>query len=520
MSNKFAEIYDLDEVKSVSLLLEISKIFNRSDSLKEAIAPVLKCMSNKLGLISCTISILDKEKDSLWIEEAIGLTDEQLSKGKYKKGEGILGKVASSGEPAIIPKISKEPDFLWRTSSKHQLEDNEISYISVPIIIENKVIGTLNGDKVYNKHDSLDIVCKIFSIIASMISRAVKHRLRLQKEKEKLEAENALLHQELYERFKHTMLVGNSKIMQTVYLQIQQVCKSPTTVLINGESGTGKELVANAIHYNSDRADKPFVKINCAALPDNLIESELFGHEKGAYTGAISRRLGRFELANKGTLFLDEIGDLSLSVQVKLLRFLQEREFERVGGFETIKADVRIIAATHKNLEELIKENLFRPDLFYRLNVYPMYLPPLRDRTTDIPMLADAFVEKYSKSLNKEVLRISTPAIDMLMSYHWPGNVRELENCIERAVLVTDDKVIHSHHLPPTLQSAEASDTKFKGSLMSSIDKVEREYIIDALKTSGGNIAAAARLLGITQRKMNLRIDKHKINPKEYSTKK
>jgi Nif-specific regulatory protein len=304
--------------------------------------------------------------------------------------------------------------------------------------------------------------------------------------------------------------------MQDVFDLIAQVCKSTTTVLLRGESGTGKELVAHALHYNSLRSAKPFVKVNCAALPETLIESELFGHEKGAFTSALSERKGRFELASGGTIFLDEVGDFSPSTQVKLLRVLQEKEFERVGSTRSIKTDVRVIAATNQPLENMIENGTFREDLYYRLNVFPIHIPPLRDRKTDILLLADFFVEKYSRMNNKNVRRISTPAIDMLMVYHWPGNVRELENCIERAVLLSDEDVIHGHHLPPTLQTAEASGTVHTGTLRETLESIEKDLIIDSLKSSRGNMAKAVKQLGITERLMGLRVKKYGIDYRKY----
>jgi Nif-specific regulatory protein len=330
--------------------------------------------------------------------------------------------------------------------------------------------------------------------------------------------ENIRLQEELKSRFHPSNIIGNSKVMQTVYDLIARVSKSDTTVLIHGESGTGKELVAHAIHYNSLRAAKPFIKVNCAALPETVIESELFGHEKGAFTGAITQRKGRFELAHGGTIFLDEVGDFSPSTQVKLLRVLQEKEFERVGGTGTLKTDVRVITATNRDLEVLIAEGTFRQDLYYRLNVFAIHIPALRERRADILLLADHFVEKYSKANHKYIRRISTPAIDMLISYHWPGNVRELENVIERAVLMSDDDVIHGYHLPPTLQTAEESGTAHVGSLEATLDNVERELIVDTLKSSRGNMAKAARELGITERVMGLRVKKHGIDPKRFRT--
>ncbi|MBN2581721.1 MAG: sigma-54-dependent Fis family transcriptional regulator, partial [Planctomycetes bacterium] len=279
-------------------------------------------------------------------------------------------------------------------------------------------------------------------------------------------------------------------------------------------SGTGKDLVAHAVHYNSLRADKPFIKVNCTAMPETLLESELFGHEKGAFTGAVERKLGRFERANGGTIFLDEIGDFPTTLQVKLLRVIQFREFERVGGTETIRANVRIIVATHKDLETLITEDLFREDLYYRINVFPIYLPPLRERKDDIMQLADHFLERFAAENGKHITRISTPAIDMLTHYHWPGNIRELENCVERAVLLCGDDVIRSEHLPPSLQMVDRSHASDNPSLSEIIANKERELIVDALKKTGGRQRDAAKELGVTERILGYKIKKYGIHPK------
>ena len=297
---------------------------------------------------------------------------------------------------------------------------------------------------------------------------------------------------------------------------ISQVSKSNATVLIRGESGTGKELVANSIHYNSLREKNPFIKVNCAALPATLIESELFGHEKGSFTGAIKQKIGKFELAHKGTIFLDEIGSIGLDVQANLLRILQEKEFERVGGHRTLKTDVRIIAATNKNLERAVEEETFRGDLYYRLNVFPIYMPPLRARKTDILLLADYFLEKYAVENHKDIKRFSTPAIDMLMAYHWPGNVRELENCIERAVLLCEEGVIHSYHLPPTLQTGKESDTVPSLSLEDAVASLEKEMIIDALKNTGGKVIMATQILQTTVRKFAYKAQKYGVDYRQY----
>jgi Nif-specific regulatory protein len=339
----------------------------------------------------------------------------------------------------------------------------------------------------------------------------------VQDEKKQLVNENITLKEKLKERYSLYNIVGTSNKMTEVFQMIERIAHTDVTVLIRGESGTGKELVANAIHFNSPRASKPLLKLNCAALPDTLIESELFGHEKGAFTGATEQRMGRFERADGGTLFLDEIGTLNLTAQAKLLRILQEREFERIGGTRTLRVDVRIIAATSKDLEKSIEEGTFREDLYYRLNVFPIFIPPLRERKTDILLLADYFVEKFNRKHKKDVRRISTPAIDMLMQYHWPGNVRELENCMERAVLLCIDRVIHSYHLPPTLQTGEQSGTVPSLSFEGAVQTYEKELIIDALKNSKGNMAKAARLLKTTERVISYNVKKLQIHPKAYS---
>jgi len=304
--------------------------------------------------------------------------------------------------------------------------------------------------------------------------------------------------------------------MRQVYEQIAQVARTNTTVLLRGESGTGKELIAHAIHYNSARAKKPFIKVSCAALPQDLIESELFGYEKGAFTGAHGLKKGRFEAAEGGTLFLDEIGELNLATQVKLLRVLQEREFERLGGTETIRSNIRLIAATNKDLEKAIAAGEFREDLYYRLNVFSIFVPALRERKPDVLLLADYFLEKFSREHSKSVKRISTPAIDMLTSYHWPGNVRELANVMERAIVVCDSQVVHAHHLPPTLQTAEASGTVQTSTLRDSMEAFEKDALLDSLKSARGNRAKAARLLGTTERIFNYRVRKYGIDWRRF----
>lgn len=506
----------MKKIEEITLLYEITNALNVTLDLKKSLYTVLDILSRSMGMVRGTITILNPLRNEINIEVAHGLSKAAMQRGKYKIGEGITGRAIQTGKTIVVPKISQEPLFLNRTASRKAVTDHELSFICVPVKKGNQVVGALSVDRPFEESYSLKEGERLLSIVATMIAQHVINLETIQLEKEQLREENRRLRQELTNKFHITNIIGNSNKMREVFQMISQVSKSNATVLIRGESGTGKELAANAIHYNSLRAKNPFVKVNCAALPATLIESELFGHEKGAFTGAIRQKRGKFELANKGTMFLDEIGSIGMDVQVKLLRVLQEKEFERVGGHETIKADVRIIAATNKNLEQGVEEGTFRGDLYYRLNVFPIYVPPLRERKTDILLLADYFLEKYAKENQKDIRRFSTPAIDMLIQYHWPGNVRELENCIERAVLLCEEGVIHSYHLPPTVQTAEESDTLPGRPLEDAVANLEREVILDALKSTRGNMAKAAQLLQTTERKFAYKAKKYGVDYRLY----
>ncbi len=506
----------MKKIEEITLLYEISEVLNKHLDLKKSLYSVLDILSTSMNMVRGTIAILDLFSNEISIAVAHGISRSAMEKGKYRLGEGITGQVIETGQAVAIPKISEEPLFLNRMASRKALAREDISFICVPIKKGNRVIGALSVDRLYDASYSLSAGSTLLAVVATMIARHVINLETIRIEKERLRGENRRLRSELKNRYRINNIIGNSNKMREVFQMISQVSRSNATVLIRGESGTGKELAANSIHYNSLRVKKPFVKINCAALPANLIESELFGHEKGAFTGAIRQKAGKFEQADKGTIFLDEIGSIGLDVQVNLLRVLQEKEFERVGGLATIKTDVRIIAATNKNLEEAVEAETFRGDLYYRLNVFPIYMPPLREHKTDILLLADYFLEKYARENRKETRRFSTPAIDMLMDYHWPGNVRELENCIERAVLLCDEGVIHSYHLPPTLQTGTESGTLPGLSLEAAVLKLEREMIIDALKNTRGNITEAAQILKTTVRKFSYKAKNCDVDYRQY----
>jgi Nif-specific regulatory protein len=503
-------------IEEVTLLYEISEALNEHLDLKKSLYKVLDILSTSMNMVRGTITILNPMTNEINIEVAHGISKSAVERTTYKLGEGITGRVIQTGKPVSVPKISQDPQFLNRTATRKLKLDQELSFICVPVKKTAEVIGALSVDCPYDSEYSLNEGEKLLGVIATMIARHVIKLETIRMEKEQLRKENARLRNELETKYQFNNIIGNSNKMREVFQMISQVSRSNATVLVRGESGTGKELVANSIHYNSHRSKNHFVKVNCAALPTNLIESELFGHEKGSFTGAIKKKIGKFELADKGTLFLDEIGSIDLDVQVRLLRVLQEKEFERVGGHETLKTDVRIIAATNKNLETAVEDESFRGDLYYRLNVFPIYLPPLRERKTDIMMLCDHFLEKYNKENKKEIKRFSTPAIDMLMSYHWPGNVRELENCIERAVLLCEEGVIHSYHLPPTLQTGTESGTLPAIGIDDAVANLEKEIIIDALKNTRGNITLAAQLLRTTVRKFGYKAKKYGIEYRQF----
>ena len=527
---------------SISLLAEVSRTITHEDDINKVLRLVLLIMSENMDMLRGMITILNRDSGQIIINESFGLTEKEKERGRYQIGEGVIGQVVKTGKAVIVPSIENEPLFLDRTKSRAKAKKESLCFICIPIKAGIEIIGTLSADrqlegsannkstktaKAGEKHtDMLQHYVDQLSIIASMISQAVRIKQLAHEESEKqppeakstgiLARQNALsekLDEEtISEAERPANIIGNTKPMVSLYKMIDKIAKTNATTLVLGESGVGKELVASAIHFKRHRLEKPFIKFNCAALPESIVESELFGHEKGAFTGASITRQGRFELAHTGSIFLDEVGELSLAVQAKLLRIIQEKEFERVGGSKTIKVDVRVIAATNRNLEELIRGGLFREDLYYRLNIFPITVPPLRERKTDILMLADYFVEKYNTANHKGVRRISTTSIDMLMRYHWPGNVRELQNCIERAVILSEDNVIHGYHLPPTLQTAESSGTPYTGSLQQKLDVMEKEMIMEALKRTKGNMSRAAVQLGLSDRIMGLRIKKFNID--------
>jgi Nif-specific regulatory protein len=493
----------------VRILIEISEALASALDLEKALNSILKVLSDSLEMQRGTITLVDPRTNELHIEVAHGLTKAEKERGRYKIGEGITGKVVETGQAMIVNDIKAEPSFLNKTKAR-ELEERRFAFLCVPIKVGNRIIGALSVDHLFKGDISYEEDVKLLTIIASMVGQAVKVRELAEKDKEAVVTENLKFRLQLKGKYKFGNIIYTSKQMEAVLEGAMQVADTQATVLLRGESGTGKELVASAIHYASSRANKPFIKVACASLPENLLESELFGYEKGAFTGAFERKLGRFEMANNGTIFLDEIGDLTLSTQVKLLRVLQEKEFERLGGTQTIKIDVRVICATHRDLEKMVNEGKFRSDLFYRINVFPVTLPPLRERKEDIPLLAVHFMHKFNKENKKHIDGFSQSALDMLMAFNWPGNVRELENIIERAVILCQKDLITPKYLPSNMGMAEVEISGEGITLPQIIESVEKQKIEEALakyKTQRN----ASKALGITERMLGYKIKNYNI---------
>ena len=492
-------------------LHEIARTQAGSSFLKDQLSMVLDILSRHLGMERGMISILDLHTGKTWIDIARGV-DVASGEVVYQPGEGITGKVAQTGRPMAISDLGDDALFLDRTGARKKLDREELTFLCVPVFFHENVVGVLSADKMSRQVQDLDKELQLLAAVAELIGPVVHFR--------SVEDENLRLKKRLAEAKRpKTQIIGRSKGMNEVLRLVDQVADTNSTVFIHGETGTGKEMVAQTVHDNSKRARNRLVRVNCAAMPESLLESELFGHEKGAFTGAVSRRKGCFEEAQGGTIFLDEVGELSPLAQAKLLRVLQEKEFQPLGSSRVVKVDVRIITATNKELEHEVSIGNFRSDLYFRLNVFPVFIPPLRERGPDILLLADYFVLKYAEELDRNVNRIATSAIDLLMAYHWPGNVRELENCIERAVLLTRGNTIEARHLPPSLQmKSKDAVVQPRGKLEVLVGNFEKDLIVDALKDTKGNQSQAARLLGTSKRILQYKVKKYAIDFQRFKT--
>ncbi len=529
------------EKAEISAIYEVGKILTSTQNLTRALGTSLRTLQSLLGFDRTAILLPDAATREIRMEVSAGYTAEERERSRYVWGEGVVGKTMKSGSPAAIPDVRQEPSFLDKTRAHGQGPDGPLSFIAVPIKIGNEMLGVITAERVGRAGtQALEGDTRTLTVVGCLIAQALKTRAAI----ESLQAEFQRQRQELEKTIRKTYRIGNivgqSKRMQEVFAAVASVAPSRATVLLRGESGTGKEMIARAIHVAGPRAARPFVTVNCAALPETLLESELFGHKRGAFTGAVEERKGRFEEASGGTIFLDEAGDIPLATQVKLLRVLQERRFERLGENRTVSVDVRIIAATNADLETLVEDGRFREDLFYRLNVIPIYLPPLRDRRDDIIPLAEHFLDRFNKEHGKAV-SFAPDALDLLLEYRWPGNVRELENLVERTVVMSKSSVVRANGLPrairmfphaaaaaagapdgpvaPGTHPATSAAAPAPGeppapgapTRADHLRALEREELRRALESAGWVIARAARLLGWTPRQVAYKMRKHAL---------
>ena len=519
----------------LAALYAVSRVLSRSLAFKETLRDVLRVLHDEAGLTHGLISVVDPETGNLtahtlYTPDGVNVTDTQ-----YGPGEGIIGLVLEKPRTIKLARAADDPHFLNRQG----VYQPELPFIAVPIKVGGNLQGVLAVQPEHPEDGLLEERAQFVEMVANLIGQSLRLSLEVAQEKSSLLEERDLLRRTVRHQFGFDSMVGRSAVMRRVFDQARMVAKWNTTVLIRGETGTGKELIANAIHYNSPRARNALVKLNCAALPENLLESELFGHERGAFTGAVESRKGRFEQAHGGTLFLDEIGEVSSAFQAKLLRILQEGEFERVGGSKTIKVDVRIIAATHRDLETAVDMGDFREDLFYRLNVMPLFLPPLRERIEDIPEIARHLLGKIGND-QKRKLSLTDMAQRRLASHEWPGNVRELENCLERAAVLSDDGKIDVDLIRfPSTRNRSGGKLPQAGMAMpqeplprnaavnpnfepispsgeSDPNQSEKERVIAALEQAGWVQAKAARILGMTPRQIAYRIQTLNIEVKQF----
>ncbi len=499
----------------LKVLSDISGVISKAFDLEDCLNEALRILSETLSMKRATVTIYDRDAKRLSILASHGLTQDEKQRGVYRLGEGVTGKIFETAQAYVIPDIRTEPLFLDRTGAR-RIEKNRITFVGVPILSPNGPLGVLNVDRLFEDDVSFEEDLEFLRVVAALIAQFISLSERYQD----LRRENASLKYRISKETDGNYIVGKSPAMQEVQRQIEKVAPTKATVLLLGESGTGKTLIGRIIHELSDRKRFPFIKVNCAAIPENLLESELFGYEKGAFTGAVGSKPGKFEEADRGAIFLDEIGELSLGIQAKLLRVLQEKEFERLGGNRTIKVDVRILAATNKDLAVLCDEGKFRADLYYRINVFPIQTPPLRDRPEDVEILLLHFLRKVSKEYGRD-LHFTPDALHLLKSHHWPGNVREMENLVERLVIMADADEIGERLIRPHLPEPERQDREDREgeAVMESrlpvmpgspsLRDIEKNELLGALSRNDWIQHRAARELGITPRQMGYKIGKY-----------
>jgi Nif-specific regulatory protein len=527
-------------------IYEISRLLSSSFDLDRVLKSVLNLVAVHVGADRGVLWLLHDDV-RLRVAAATGMTASEMTLGVVRPGEGAVGRTFRAGSPVVIPRIADEPLFLDITGARRRIGGDHIWFLGVPVQAGGNAIGVLTMDGPHGAQPAaFGAAIRFLSMVGNLVGQTLRLHQQVAVERDQLLEQTNRLAKRLPPPRGGDSVIGASPAMQAVFEQVHQVAPGRATVLIRGESGTGKEVIARAIHQLSARKDKPFVKVNCAALSETLLESELFGHEKGAFTGAVGERKGRFEQADGGTLFLDEIGDISPAFQVKLLRVLQEREFERVGGSRTLKVDVRLVCATNRDLEAAVRDNGFRADLYFRINVLSVNLPPLRERREDIPALVRHFLARFNAD-NGKSLKVGDAALRTFMHCHWPGNVRELENCVERAATVAGSSALTANDIACTRNACLSSQLwKFTknqlnipivtapvepavvvrpppadGAAAPAEDEelfdetggrlVARDKLIQALERCGWVQAKAARLLNLTPRQLGYAVRKHGI---------
>jgi Nif-specific regulatory protein len=521
------------EKAEISAIYEVGKILTSTQNFTRALGTSLRTLQSLLGFDRAAILLPDPGTREIRMEVSAGYTAEERARARYVWGEGIIGKTMKSGGPTAIPDVRQEPTFLDKTRAHGKAPAGPLAYIAVPIKIGNEVLGVLAAERIGRaRTQALEADARTLTVIGCLIGQALRMHAAIDRLQEEFQRQRQEFEKKIRKTYRIENIVGQSKRMQEVFGQVVSVASSRATVLLRGESGTGKEMVARSIHMAGPRADRPFITVNCAALPETLLESELFGHKRGAFTGAVDDRKGRFELASGGTVFLDEVGDIPLPTQVKLLHVLQEKKFERLGDSRTISVDVRIIAATNADLERLVEEGRFREDLFYRLNVIPIFLPPLRDRREDIIPLTEHFLERFNKEHGKGV-SFTPEALDLLVECRWQGNVRELENLVERTVVMAKTSGVGVPDLPRSIRlgavaampggrrtpegdagqapAGREEIPPLPSSRADHLRTLEKEELRKALESTGWVISRAAKILGWTPRQVAYKMKKHSL---------
>lgn len=483
--------FDIDPRK-FETLIEINNLLNSNyTDVKSLVTRIIESATRLTSAEASSLILVNPENNKLYFEIALGKKGPEVKKFSLKMGEGIAGWVAKNNRSLIVNDVESDSRFYSDISKKIGFPTNSI--LAVPMRVKEKCVGVI---EILNKKDSKrfnETDLQWLEIFANQAAIAVQNAQFFQK----VQDEVCLLQDQIKTHKGYHTFVGESRLIKEKLEIVARAAQTDSSVFLLGESGVGKELFAEQIHLNSPRCDNPLIRLNCAALPENLLESELFGHVKGSFTGATSDHRGRFELADGGTIFLDEIGDLPFNLQAKLLRVIQHKIFERVGGSESIKVDVRIIAATNKDIEEEMEAGRFRTDLYYRLNVLPIYIPPLRDRREDIPLLAEFFLKKFNRETKKQFKGFTTEAMEALISYSWPGNVRELENAIERAVVISQQDYISPETFILNTHSRRQEDEHSGKTLKEATNSFKKHFIQQALSINRWNQTNTARVLGI-----------------------